>query len=141
MIQIPSSAKHNFASKPIVMQIVVIADGENQKAFQDKEIPEGVLIQFFSNLDEAKKEADGYFYLLGKDQLEADLENINKLTAPIFFVHSGTIESLPDHAAIIEDWPTFLFSETVKVQYHKERKESVRAVLTAMKWDFDSDIH
>ncbi len=51
------------------MHIVVIADGENQKKFQDKEIPEGVLIQFVAELSAAKKDADGYFHLYNYNQV------------------------------------------------------------------------
>ena len=123
------------------MQIIVIAGGENQKTFQDKEIPEGVLIQFYSNIQEAKKDADGYFYLLSADQLKEDRAEIEKITAPIFVVHTCDINELPLNAAIIEGWPKFLFEKTVKVQYHREKKELIRAVLNSMQWDFESEVH
>ena len=122
------------------MQIVVIADGKNQKAFQDKEIPEGVIIQFFGNVEEAKKDGEGYFYLLGKESFERDYEMLKEITAPVFFIHQGVVDNLPGNFAIIEGWPQFLFAETVNVHYHKEKKNEIKAVLNAMKWDFHSEI-
>jgi hypothetical protein len=119
------------------MQIVVIAGGEDQKEFQDKEIPAGVTVQFVTTLAEAKPGAAGYFYLHDKEALLRDLTMAAKTDAPFFVKASAiSLEQLPPNGASITGWPGFLFQETITVHLFQHNLEEVTKVLNELHWKF-----
>lgn len=119
------------------MQIVVIASGEDQKEFQDKEIPAGILVQFVTTVAEAKEDAAGYFYLLGKEDLVTDRSQIEKIEAPVFVKASVvSLEELPSNCATISGWPGFLFEDIITVHVFEKNLEKVTTVLDGLQWKF-----
>jgi len=118
------------------MIIVVIAGGEDQKEFQDKEIPEGVQIQFVTTLSEAKEGADAYFYLSGEDELKAASENIQSLDVPVFVKGAVDLKTLPPNVAKISPWPGLLFAETIEVQLTVQNVQKVTEVLDNLQWKY-----
>jgi len=118
------------------MLIVVIANGEDQKEFQDKEIPEGVQVQFVTTLDEAKDEAAAYFYLLDNN-FAAQANKIEALKAPVFVKGSTNVKELPSNVASISPWPGFLFAEFIEVHAKAENLESILEVLNKLQWKYN----
>jgi len=117
------------------MLIVVIANGEDQKEFQDKEIPEGVQVQFVNSLDEAKDTAHAYFYLLDND-IDATANKISSLSVPVFIKSGSDLRSLPPNVAKISPWPGFLFAESIQVEVGEEGIAAVAAVLDELQWKY-----
>jgi hypothetical protein len=120
------------------MLIVVIASGEGQKEFQDKEMPEGVQVQFLSTLDDAKTNADAYFYLLDINEIDATAEKFKSFEAPVFIKEVVDLKSLPRNVARISPWPGFLFAESIEVQVSVENMQKVTEVFNKLKWKYNN---
>ncbi|HEX8461828.1 MAG TPA: hypothetical protein VF623_10375 [Segetibacter sp.] len=116
------------------MLIVVIAGGEDQKEFQDKEIPEGVQVQFVTSLAEAKADAHAYFFLLSDDEIDASSQALQALGAPVFIKGAGDLKMLPNNFAKISPWPGFLFAESIEV--HSSDKNKVAEVFDRLQWKY-----
>jgi hypothetical protein len=119
------------------MQIVVIADGITQTEFQDKPIPVGIRVQFVTTIDEAKKEADAYFYLLEEEDLVKDVEQVKELGA-LVFVHavSTTLKDLPGNCIRICGWRGFLLQETIEISTTQNNIEAASKILNGLQWPF-----
>lgn len=119
------------------MQIVVIADGITQTEFQDKQIPAGVRVQFVTTIDEAKSDADAYFYLLEENDLVKDIEQIKNTGAPVF-VHavSTTLKDLPGNCIRICGWNGFLLQDTIEICTHESNIEPATKILNVLRWHF-----
>jgi hypothetical protein len=121
------------------MLIVVIANGEDQKEFQDKQIPEGVQVQFVTTLEEAKDEAGAYFYLLD-DNAVSLVDKIEALKAPVFVKGLTDVKKLPANVAGISPWPGFLFAESIEVHAKEENLQSILNVLNKLQWKYNHTI-
>lgn len=119
------------------MQIVVVADGVTQKEFQDKPIPEGMMVQFVATVSEASKGAAAYFYLLEEEDLVRDRELIKNLGGPTF-VHAvtTTLQDLPRNCIRICGWRGFLIQETIEISTTRENIEQASKILHTLRWSF-----
>lgn len=124
-------------SQYLSMQIVVVADGVTQKEFQDKLIPEGIVVQFVATVGEASKGAGAYFYLREEEDLVKDREIIKSLGAPTF-VHavSTTLHDLPDNCIRICGWRGFLLQETIEISATRNNIEGASEILNTLHWRY-----
>jgi len=119
------------------MLIVVIAGGEDQKGFQDKELPEGIQVQFVTTIDEVKPGAEGYFYLLDETDLVNDRERIAALGSPVFIKPVALdFDQLAPNCVKLGQWPALLFKETIEVEHNEAMTDTVSTVLNNLGWSF-----
>jgi hypothetical protein len=119
------------------MHIVVVANGEDQKAFQDKEIPAGVIVQFYTSLAEAKDDAELYFFLGNKEEWEKDKEFVKKIQAPIL-IKEGIVDDyhMPANATILKNWPGTLFDDTIELGISDKNLHQVEHAFSHLGWKF-----
>jgi len=119
------------------MHIVVIANGEDQKAFQDKELPTGVVVQFFATMEEAKTDADAYFYF-GTEDEGIVIEQFQKIKVPLFIKDSGLYQkALAENFVLLKGWPESFANDSLEVEISGNNISQVNEVFSGLGWQFN----
>ena len=119
------------------MQIVAVANAEQQAEFTAKGIGENASLQFVNTLGEVSFEPGALFYLLSEEKLFAEIERLQAFTCPVF-VHSivHTLSELPSNFIRINAWPGFLKRPITEVAASTENATIVKNVFDCLRWKY-----